>query len=133
MYKTIEPGGNNRVPSCRVGIYRLAYRQGHQVMVRLPRGTLLRAGWTVGHRVDVEYDAQKGRLRLTRKKHGAFKIGGKGKSVPGDDTEGRLRWTAQAGRPIITNGKSFTTLNWTYRSTDDAIIINVQDKMEIAQ
>lgn len=127
-YHAIEPGAANDGRS--ISFYRLAYRNSHQVMVRLPRATLERAGWRVGDLVNVEFDSHKGRLRLTRSINGSFKIGGKSKSRPGDQTEGRLRWAARIGRPDI--AERFATDDWSYRKTDDAVIINTKTQMEIA-
>lgn len=129
MYQAIEPGAV-RDGGRSISFYRLAYRNSHQVMVRLPRGALERAGWGVGDQVNVEFDPHKGRLRLTRCNRGAFKIGGKSKSLPGDQTEGRLRWAARAGRPDIE--ERFATDDWMYRTTDDAIVINVDQQMRTA-
>lgn len=129
MYKPIQARGQE--PSRAIGLYLLSYRENaDQIMVRLPRGTLLATGWKVGDKVDVEFDRHKQRLRLTRKRHGAFKIGGKGKTKKGSQREGRLRWIAQPGRPTIR--EAFSTENWMHRTTDDAIVINVKNQMEIA-
>jgi hypothetical protein len=96
-------------------------------MVRLPRAALERSSWGVGDKVNVEFDAKVGRLRLTRSTTGAFKIGGKSKNKKGDQTEGRLRWSARTGRPDIQ--ERFITEEWNYRKTDDAIIINTKNRM----
>lgn len=126
MYQAIKPGAT-RDSGRSISFYRLAYRNSHQIMVRLPRGALERAGWGVGDQINVEFDAHKGRLRLTRCQTGSFKIGGKSKSREGDQTEGRLRWAARNGRPDI--AQRFATDDWRYRKTDDAIIINTDNKM----
>ena len=130
MYQAIKPGAT-RDSGRSISFYRLAYRDSHHVMVRLPRGALERAGWCVGDQVNVEFDAHKGRLRLTRHHNGSFKIGGKSKSRNGDQAEGRLRWAALNGRPDI--DKRFATDDWRYRKTDDAIIINTNDNMRTQQ
>jgi hypothetical protein len=126
MYKPLHQAG----PSHAIGLHLLHYRRNiSQVMVRLPRTVMSTTGWTVGDRVKIEYDEHHERLRLTRCRKGEFKIGGKGKSRSGDQAEGRVRYVAHEGRPTLR--ETFVTEKWTHRSTDDAIIINVKDKMEI--
>ncbi len=127
MYKKIEPAaGSRHAPASRhIGFYRIRYGNGFQILVRIPRGTMEATGWQVGDQIDVEFDAHKKRLRLTNSPHGAFRLGSK----DARGQEGRVRWTRQPGRPDLR--KSFRTDRWTYRHTDNALVINV-DAMEVA-
>jgi hypothetical protein len=99
-------------------------------MVRFPHSVMAVTGWTVGDRVKIEYDEHHERLRITRCPKGTYKIGGKGKTPKGDQREGRVRYVAMLGRPTLL--ETFWTEKWTHRRTDDAVIINVKDRMEIA-
>jgi hypothetical protein len=118
---------NKRRSPTAIHFYRIAYRDTHQVMVRLSRGVMDKAGWRPGDKVDVEFDDRKKRLRITKSGSGSFTIGTKGKATKREGVLGQVRWALREGRPDIDG--TFHTESWSYRTTDNALVINTGPKM----